>query len=320
MQELINYCLVEPVPEDTYEFLAQFLAQQGLNGVELFIYEQKKRRTIRPYVRGVHLNYWPYWLDFWLNDTKGLENNFKDIQAQFRCYWGAAEKNTWLNALRRHIESALSEQPEYLVWHVANADIAECFDFRFRYSDSAVCQATAEVFNAVADSIPDNVAVLFENLWWPGLRLTEPVVVGEFFAAIEKKNVGIMLDVGHLLNTNTAIRSEAAGYAYVQEILAQLGAYRTLIRGVHLNCSLSGEYIQSCMSKNSPHGTSLSEIFAHVSQIDEHRPCTDPGIASVVDLIRPEYLVHELRYDNLADLTTLLNVQRSALGFIKNKV
>ena len=103
----------------------------------------------------------------------------------------------------------------------------------------------AAVFNRVADEIPEDVLVLFENLWWPGLRLTDPAVVRAFFEKITHKNVGIMLDTGHLMNTDPSLQSERDGVEYILKIVKALGQDRKLIRGLHLNCSLSGEYVKT---------------------------------------------------------------------------
>jgi hypothetical protein len=55
------------------------------------------------------------------------------------------------------------------------------FTYDFHYSDEKVLKTMARAFNKLADAIPDQVTVLFENLWWPGLRLTDPEAVAKFF-------------------------------------------------------------------------------------------------------------------------------------------
>ena len=102
----------------------------------------------------------------------------------------------------------MAVNPEYLVWHVSNCNLKEIFTFDFFYNDAQVIDASIEVFNAVSECIPDNVIVLFENLWWPGLKMTDPELVRYFIENIEYKNKGIMLDTGHLLNTNLDINND----------------------------------------------------------------------------------------------------------------
>lgn len=81
----------------------------------------------------------------------------------------------------------MAVNPEYLVCHVSNCNLKEIFTFDFFYNDAQVIDASIEVFNAVSECIPDNVIVLFENLWWPGLRLIEPGIVDRFFCGLKNK-------------------------------------------------------------------------------------------------------------------------------------
>ena len=123
-----------------------------------------------------------------------------------------------------------------MVWHVSEADVQETYTFDFQYSDLEVLEAAADVFNAVSMAVPSHITVLFENLWWPGLRLTEPDNVKFFFERIQRKNVGIMLDTGHLMNTNPELRNEEEAADYVCRTVANLGELAGLIKGVHLSC------------------------------------------------------------------------------------
>lgn len=48
---------------------------------------------------------------------------------------------------------------------MSEANVQEIFTYNFYYNDRQVLLATSEVFNEVAKIIPDNVLILFENLW-----------------------------------------------------------------------------------------------------------------------------------------------------------
>lgn len=313
MLQLFNYCPMPKEYDNHTEDLQGFLQKNNLYGMELFLYSKEyNSKALKPWVKGVHLRYWPYWLDFWQGHEEKLCAAFGDAAKVCEYYWGATGRDEWLEIIRNHIRLALTEHPEYLVWHVANSDLHETFTFDFQHTDTQVTQATAAIFNAVADCIPADVCVLFENLWWPGLRLTEQQVVADFFAAIKRDNCGIMLDIGHLLNTNPQLANEEQGYAYAQTIIENLGVHAKKIRGVHLNYSLSGEYIRN-LDKIVPQRFDAGNIYEHITQIDQHRPCEHPALAALIKLIKPEYLVHELFYDNLVDLQNKLNLQQKAL-------
>ena len=150
--------------------------------------------------------------------------------------------------------------------------------------------------------------VLFENLWWPGLRLTDPRNVKYFFERIERKNVGIMLDTGHLMNTNPRLKTEAEAADYVCRVVDKLGSCAELIKGVHLSCSLSGQY-QRSFERIAPANLDNSMIWQHVASIDQHNPFTTNAAKQILDCIKPEYVVHEFSYDNMDDLRKKLSVQ-----------
>lgn len=317
MKELFNYC---PVPTFEHELsqmqdnLSGLLKELKVDGIELLVYD------LVPYVRsykeeviGVHLKYWPYWLDFWNGNEAKLKEQFSN-KASLKTYFNsAATTSEFIEVIKTNIRVALAEQPEYLVWHVSNADIKELFTFKFAHTDEEVVIKTAEIFNLVSEVIPLEVCVLFENLWWPGLGKLDAKIVNLFFSLIKRENVGIMLDTGHLMNTNPKLKSEAEGIAYITEVVMKLGTAKAKIKGMHLSSSLSGEYVKS-FSRVVPEDTSLAAIYHHVCQIDQHRPFSEcHKLRELIELIKPEFLVHELSYDSLAILQQRLALQKSLL-------
>ena len=320
-RHLCNYCFMPGQENDilkTGKTLEQFLVSLGLDGVELLVY-----RNI-PYLKsfehvtvGVHLNYWPMWLALYRKDKETLQRFFKTDSDLRECY-GTTSCMGWLRNIKANIKAALVEKPEYLVWHVAECTTEEVFTFEFAHSDMEVVTVAASVFNRVADEIPEDVLVLFENLWWPGLRLTDPEVVGSFFEKIKHKNVGIMLDTGHLMNTNPELETEADGVEYILKIIKGLGKNKRLIRGMHLNCSLSGKYV-----KNFEHtyNENLGNIerMRHIINIDQHKPFTDTAVQKLLSAVKPDYVVHELSYKDFTDFESNIRTQLTACGRIDNR-
>ena len=204
------------------------------------------------------------------------------------------------------------------MWLAMYRNVAECtfeevFTFKFEHSDMDVVTAAAAVFNRVADEVPEDVLVLFENLWWPGLRLTDPVVVHAFFEKIKHKNVGIMLDTGHLMNTNPELQTEQDGIEYILKTVKALGEDRKLIRGLHLNCSLSGDYVKTFERVFDSESSNI-ERMKHVIKIDQHRPFTDKAVQKLLRFIKPDYVVHELAYRDFSDFEKNIEVQLTACG------
>lgn len=314
-RHLFNYCAI-----DWYENelkannldLHQMVKDMGVDGIEQFIYSlEPVSNKYKDITVGVHLNYWPYWMDFWLKKAKRLKQQFRNIRERNKYFKDAMSCDEWLSVIRRNIGAALAQSPEYLVWHVAEANNEEAFTYEFNYSDREVLTAAADVFNSVCDEIPAHIPVLFENLWWPGLRLTDVRNVKYFFERLERKNVGIMLDTGHLMNTNLRLKNEAEGAEYVCKVYEKLGECRSLVRGVHLSCSLSGAY-QRGLSHQVPEKLDMETIWKHIGNIDQHKPFQTEAAKKILETIQPEYVTHEVGYDSLKDLCEQLPIQLKA--------
>ena len=318
MKQLFNYCYISGYNDEsltTKDEINGYLNSLGLDGIELFHYKKDSDVISAPVFPtvGVHLKYWPYWLDFWHGNKHCLEKQFANIEELKTYFFGAADKDEWINAIKENIKRALAENPEYIVWHVSDADTENIFTFSFNHTDEEVITATAEVFNAVSDVIPQNVMVLFENLWWPGLRLTNKKIVNTFFDLLKRDNVGIMLDTGHLMNTNPALNNEEEAADYLCKTIESLGKAKELIYGVHLSSSISGEYVGS-FERSVPESLNPEKIMKHISQIDRHQAWTSSKIKDLFNIVQPRYVVHELYYDDLQELAKLVKKQQSAMG------
>ncbi len=170
-KHLCNYCFMPGQEKEilkTGKTLEQFVAGLGLAGIELLVYRNVPYfKSFEHLAVGVHLNYWPMWLAMYRNDKEVLSRFFTSKDA-LKDYYGTTYCMGWLRNIRANIKAALVEKPEYLVWHVAECTLEEVFTFKFEHSDMEIVTAAAAVFNRVADEVPEDVLVLFENLWWPG--------------------------------------------------------------------------------------------------------------------------------------------------------
>ena len=304
-KHLFNYCTIDWYENDMIAkgtTLRDFTKEFQLDGIEQFIYTMERPgKSYKDLTTGVHLNYWPYWMDFWLKKAKRLKQQFRNVIERNQYFRDALSREEWLSVIRRNIGAALTEAPEYMVWHVAEANNEEIFTWEFNYSDREVLLASADVFNSIADEIPENVTVLFENLWWPGLTLTKPKVVDRFFSKLNKSNVGIMLDTGHLMSTNLELRTEQEALQYIKKVIGNLGSYKDLVQGMHFSCSLSGEYQKATIGKM-PSKFTMNEILKHIGKIDQHRVFTEAPLKEFIEYMAPKYLVHELFYNTMAEL------------------
>ena len=312
MKQLTNYCPVMGYEKqiDAYPGkLKGYLDDNKLQGVELNVYADKPyEEDFRGLATGVHLRYWPMWLEFWNSNGKNLPDNPIAVSYAIK----ECNNEEWLQTIRRNIKAAIVCEPEYLVWHVSDCLMEEIYYRHFKHSDADVIEGTIEVFNEIVDVIPPNVQVLFENLWWPGLTLKNPAVAERLLTGVKHKNVGFMLDTGHLMNTNWQLTTEQEAVKYVIETAAELGELKCYIKGLHLSCSLSGEYQRGSVGEV-PKSLTIGELMKHIGMIDEHKVFQQADLRPLIEFIEPEYVNHELYYDTMEHLSSLLKIQQAKM-------
>lgn len=309
---LFNYPVIDWYEKELQlmgQSLGEYVASMKLDGIEQLIYDNNMILKYKESTIGVHLEYWSYWIDFWWNNQQRLDYIFESNEEK-KHYYKAQNIYEWIEYIKKNITLALNLKPQYLVWHVSEANVQEIFTYNFYYNDRQVLLATSEVFNEVAKIIPDNVLILFENLWWPGLRLNSMENVVYFFEKLKHNNVGIMLDTGHLMNTNINLTSELEASIFIKDIVNNLGSFASLIKGVHLNCSLSGQYQKKFIEQQFKFCEfDKHRLWEHIIKIDKHEIFQTKAPSFLIDYIQPQYVVHELAYDNLILLRNKIMAQ-----------
>lgn len=309
---LFNYPVIDWYEKELQlmgQSLGEYVASMKLDGIEQLIYDNNMILKYKESTIGVHLEYWSYWIDFWWNNQQRLDYIFESNEEK-KHYYKAQNIYEWIEYIKKNITLALNLKPQYLVWHVSEANVQEIFTYNFYYNDRQVLLATSEVFNEVAKIIPDNVLILFENLWWPGLRLNSMENVVYFFEKLKHNNVGIMLDTGHLMNTNINLTSELEASIFIKDIVNNLGSFASLIKGVHLNCSLSGQYQKKFIEQQFKFCEfDKHRLWEHITKIDKHEIFQTKAPSFLIDYIQLQYVVHELAYDNLILLRNKIMAQ-----------
>ena len=315
---LSNYDSDIELIRNSPECLAAFLDRFQLDGLEMmFCGPQDVRLHKSEWIHGVHLRFWPAWLDFWRGDRTELLRQFGS-EANIEAYYGTQEREPWLNIFRENIRYAKLAGANYLVLHVSHARNPELFSWQFSAGSREVVLATIEVVNELAADIPEEMELLFENLWWPGMTLQDRQMVSLLLENVRHKNSGIMLDTGHLMNTNPNLRSEEAGIDFILDTVKRLEDYGGRIRGVHLHRSLSGEYSLSSRWHTKEQYT-FTDVMSHVMKLDQHLPFQTAAVRRIVEFVRPEYLVHEFIAESMADWEQKLACQQMALGMGSGK-
>lgn len=279
---------------DAFEFAGKF----GCDGLELLHCAGGEEDFFPPEsVVGIHLRFFSEWLDLWRGDMEALQAEY-DTLKQAKEVFGGLDRSCILNPLREDLERAKRLKAEYVVFHISDVRDSELFTCTFSHSDEEVIDASAELINELLDGTDYTFYFLMENLWWPGLTMTRPEMTRRLLDQIHYPKKGIMLDTGHLMHTNLELRTEEEAVAYILEKVREHGELASDIRGIHLNQSLTGDYVKKLLEKKDEmpktYRERLGACYEHVFRIDRHLPFTTPKVQEIIREIQPEYLTYEL--------------------------
>ena len=311
-------CDVENVLENDTDAIPAIMREHELDGIEFMICGPWDRVMHPPqYIKGVHLLFWPCWLDFWRGNHAALMEEFGS-EENIRAYYGSLHVGDWIAAWKENLRQAAECQPQYLVLHVAHNRTSEMYTRAFAATDEDVIRATIELVNEIVCEIPEGCRLLFENLWWPGLTFCQPHLAAMLLEKVNYPAVGFMLDTGHLMNTNLDLRSEADGAAYVTKIYQNLGEVGKHVYGLHLHRSLSGSYVREMMHRHAGSCDPLGWQTAmdYVVRVDRHEPFRTEAARRILDAVQPDYLVHEFLQRSRTDWEQKIRTQRRALGIL----
>ncbi|NCB42666.1 MAG: AP endonuclease [Clostridia bacterium] len=294
---------------------------EGFDGLELMCYDPDPSGLVLPdFVTGVHMSFFSYWMDFWNGNEEALINEFDNLE-NCEKYYGGLVRESLLSRFRNDLSKAEAYGAEYVVFHVADCSTEEVFTRRFKYSDEEVVDNTCSLLNTLFDGINDGPLLLLENLWYPGFDFTKPEITRRLLQGIHYKNIGIMLDTGHLLHTKNSLKTQEEGLSYINRQLDLHGEFADHIKGIHLNQSLSGTLARKTQ-QNPPSMSTLYEdrqwqLLEYVMKIDRHKPFTCPGVADLVRRISPNYLIFELMSESREQHKKCLLQQKEALRLVE---
>lgn len=257
--------------------LRSFYQSFGLHGLELMPLHDTPCDMITPdMVVGVHLCCPPDWVNM----------DFDVLCA----------------AYRHNLEFARRMDAEYVVFHASQVSMEEAVTYHFAHTDEEVVSACCRLINLLTDGQDYAFYFLLENQWYPGLTFLKPSVAEQLLEGIHYSRTGFMLDTGHLMNTCLSLRTPDDAVSYIHQVLDGCTTILPHIRGIHLNQSLSGAYVQEFLQK--PPVTFTDEtvwanyVYGHIFQTDQHRPFVADGVQKLVDRIAPEYITYEYITEN----------------------
>ena len=271
----------------------------GLNGLEVIADPDNLADDIPlSLVKGYHMTFYVDWLDFWRQDEAALMRKFGSWEAVNEVYHGTKPED-----LMRHFQEdlALAQRLKapYLVFHVSDVSLEEGYTYRWLHTDREVLDGAIEFINLLLDGVEPTFDFLVENQWWPGFTFTDPEKTEYLLSHINYPRVGIMLDTGHLMNTNWKLKSQWDGVKYILSMIEKHGELSKSIYGLHFHQSLSGAYCRKAVGslpEDFPlnYNDEFGRNYAHILQIDRHRPWTTEECVMILGRVKPKYLTHEI--------------------------
>ena len=283
--------------EELEKDMQYFSEKYGFDAFELIKFFDGDNSSLKKYIKGYHMRFFPSWMELYLEDFNSLYEELKD-EKYFKSLCGGHSKKELIEYYKKELKIAQELEVEYVVFHACNVKVTEAMTYDFKYSDKEVLNAVISIINEIFEDGEYNFKLLFENLWWSGLRLTNKEEIEYLLNGVKYKNVGFILDTGHMINNNRDIKNSKEGIEYIKKNIEKIGEYKNLIYGMHLNYSLSGEYVNRAIKENKEKNLSIEEImnnvYQHVGSIDYHDPFEDKEIIDVINSLPIKYLVFEL--------------------------
>ncbi|MGL4361794.1 MAG: TIM barrel protein [Cellulosilyticaceae bacterium] len=306
--------------EDDWEKIGAFVEKHNMAGIELGLTADYDYTKIpEGIVKGVHLSFYPMWLDFWNGDIEILKNILGNEQAIID-YYGDVNRQVMIDSYREQYNKVKALGAEYMVFHVSHVRLEDSFTWKFDYTDEMVIDATIELLNEAFPVEEDGPKLLFENLWWPGLTFERPEIAKRLIDGVKYPNKGFVMDISHLTLMNSEIKNEEDCYKYVKHIVEELGDLSTLIDVVHLNKTLPRNYVKKdhsfLLERYQQAHTKMHKdkiLKTHIQRMDPHQPFDHPVADKILQMISPKYCVFETNPSSIYELAHFIIKQNKVL-------
>lgn len=297
------------------EDLIQFYSKYGIDGIELQkVQELQEKYLHQNMIIGIHLPFFSTWVDFYKGDMEKVLKEYGTLEVVEQIY-GGTNKSAMIKVYQEQLEFAHRIGAKYVVFHVCDVSIEESFTGKFLHSDEEVIDVSYKLINELLNGKDYHFDFLMENLWWPGLRLTNPAITKRLMDGVNYKKKGIMLDTGHLMHTNEELKTLKEALEYIKTVVNELGPLKEYIKGMHLHQSLTGERAKSMRDSKielkQDYWERMCQVYEYIFQLDEHKPFICEGIREFIEEMNPQYLTYELITRNREEHEAYLKQIRS---------
>ncbi len=298
-----------------------FMIKHHMDAIELGLtsdYDISKIPTELVY--GVHLSFYPTWLEFWRGDLNKVAEIFGGTE-KVEKYYGGLSKKDIINSYVYQYHRAKELRARYMVFHVSHVTPIDSFTWEFSYTDKEVLEAAIELINETFTD-EEGPLLLFENLWWPGLTFKDAKLTKWFIERINYPHKGYVMDISHLILTHPQISNEVQAYHYVNKIVENLGESAKYLYCIHLNKTLPKFYFNRDHTytlnkyQNAPENYKQSILKKHISMLDPHKPFDHEVAKKIVACIQPKYCVYETNPESIYELGYFIKQQNKYLDII----
>jgi hypothetical protein len=315
MKHLLSYSVYERLSDLVPMMDAiSFLGSIGCDGLELLTGYGEVPGEFRGTAPAVHL---PYATD-WIRGWRGRDTSFvpDDDYARFMFYGRSRE--SVLDNLEVAVRVSEPLRPAYGVLHAGSVDVDEVQCTGHEQTDEEVRAAFVEMADSLARRFGGEppFTLVFENLWWPGVKYLGPEDYEYISDNIGFDDWGICVDTGHIMNAWGDSTDEADSIRRLSAVFSGYPrAMKDRIKVVHAHKSLSGDLVKELEDRRRAPGESFDQYmtgaYARVSILDEHRPFSLRAAAAAVASLHPDYVTHEMMSPDIGVKLAHFSAQRS---------
>ena len=154
----------------------------------------------------------------------------------------------------------------------------------------------------------------------PTARLMHGVLTVTCPVGTDYENKGLLMDTGHLMCAAQNIVDEEQGIDFVLNTAKNHGELAEYFKALHLHKSTSGNVVSELKKKTiipkEDFYDRFAQSYAMILDIDQHRPFESSRSQEILELIEPEYVIHEVTAKNREEKLKNVLTQMKALGRI----
>lgn len=135
--------------EELEKDIKYFSKKYNFDAFELIKFTDNDNISLKKYIKGYHMRFFPSWLELYLEDFTSLYEELQD-KKYFKLLCGGEEsKEELIHYYKKELEIANKLEVEYVVFHACNIKVREALTYEFEYSDKEVLDAVISLINEV---------------------------------------------------------------------------------------------------------------------------------------------------------------------------